>query len=239
MCQLLSVSQSVIFLPEKSPLLNYLLGATVNSENEYQSWVKSGGQHDDVDLDELLETTTTAGNTDDEESVTVATEEEVKLTDEPTKEESPSNEQKLRNGADKSETVEEESGNKSESKDESTTEPNTTKDEQDDSESATTAAASEDKETNEDDKKSEKSDIKDADKSGDESIETSGSLEKGGKQGKVSEYNFDGPFLWFLHATNDEPLFMGVVESFETYKEVPRWLRDTTRGLLWRCPAFE
>ncbi|ODN02557.1 Antithrombin-III [Orchesella cincta] len=44
---------------------------------------------------------------------------------------------------------------------------------------------------------------------------------KGGKRGNVQieSYVFDEPFLWFLHATNEEPMFMGIIESFKRYKE--------------------
>jgi hypothetical protein len=32
-------------------------------------------------------------------------------------------------------------------------------------------------------------------------------------------YDFNEPFLWFLYAINEEPMFMGVVESFKRYLE--------------------
>lgn len=44
---------------------------------------------------------------------------------------------------------------------------------------------------------------------------------KGGKRGsnQIESYVFDEPFLWFLHATNEEPMFMGIIESFKRYKD--------------------
>ncbi|CAL8074221.1 unnamed protein product [Orchesella dallaii] len=53
------------------------------------------------------------------------------------------------------------------------------------------------------------------------SSESQESVVKGGKRGNVQieSYIFDEPFLWFLHATNEEPMFMGIIESFKRYKE--------------------
>lgn len=46
-------------------------------------------------------------------------------------------------------------------------------------------------------------------------------IPKGLKRGnaQMESYVFDEPFLWFLHATNEEPMFMGIIESFKRYKE--------------------
>jgi hypothetical protein len=53
------------------------------------------------------------------------------------------------------------------------------------------------------------------------SQESQESVLKGGKRGniQIESYIFDEPFLWFLHATNEEPMFMGIIESFKRYKE--------------------
>lgn len=71
-------------------------------------------------------------------------------------------------------------------------------------------------------------------------------------------YEFNEPFLWFLHAINEEPMFMGVIESFKRYTEetghsdnnVNRagdkvsgvidkngWIYEAAKGILWHCPS--
>lgn len=82
------------------------------------------------------------------------------------------------------------------------------------------------------------------------------------KSPEVDVYDFDEPFLWFLHAINEEPMFMGVIESFKRYIEetgnkenVQRgqpsdtsaasgviekngWIYEAAKGVLWHCPSM-
>jgi len=72
----------------------------------------------------------------------------------------------------------------------------------------------------------------------------------------VDVYEFNEPFLWFLHAINEEPMFMGVIESFKRYLEETGnkdnnvgnkvsgviekngWIYEAARGILWHCPSM-
>jgi hypothetical protein len=69
-------------------------------------------------------------------------------------------------------------------------------------------------------------------------------------------YEFNEPFLWFLHAINEEPMFMGVIESYKRYLEETGhkdnnvgnkvsgviekngWIYEAARGILWHCPSM-